>query len=110
MKELANELQKLVGYEVAAVIPSEDDDVQVQFSNEYGVSVNLIFEKDGITITDPYAPCHMCCERHGCEHDQDDDGVEWDEDADEFYDIGYDDGYNVGYNDALKSNRKGERT
>ena len=102
MEELFNALQKLVGYEVEAVLVS-DDDVQVQFSNGNGVSINLLIDEEGINISD------LCCERHGCEHDQVDDGVEWDEDADEFYDIGYDDGYNVGYNDALRSQRKGDK-
>ena len=108
MEELFNALQKLVGYEVEAVLVS-DDDVQVQFSNGNGVSINLLIDEEGINISGPYAPCYLCCERHGCEHDQVDDGVEWDEDADEFYDIGYDDGYNVGYNDALRSQRKGDK-
>lgn len=105
MEELYNALQKLVGYEVETVLVS-DDDVQVKFSNGNGVSINLLIDEEGINISDPYAPCHLCCERHECSHD-DEDGAEWEDDEeDEVYMIGYGDGYSEGYNDALKSKRR----
>ena len=101
MEELYNALQKLVGYEVEAVLLS-DDDVQVQFSNGNGVSINLLIDEEGINISDPYAPCHLCCERHGVCGDLEEDEEGFAKD----YVAGFDDGYNEGYNDALKSKRK----
>lgn len=100
MEELYNALQKLVGYEVEAVLLS-DDDVQVQFSNGNGVSINLLIDEEGINISDPYAPCHLCCERHDCDHEH-----EWGENEDGIYEVGFDDGYNEGFNDGMKSRRR----